>query len=151
MAKEPWDDPRITTFGMLLEAHDALLCHMAELPGHDQQLPMTWFEVLLRLARSDGQLRMAELATQVRLSTSGLTRLIDRIEAAGLVERRHCTEDRRGSFAVLTPAGRDLLRETLPVHIDAIQRLVVEPLGGDVASLEDQLRRLRDNAQATSH
>ncbi|MBW8827409.1 MAG: MarR family transcriptional regulator [Acidobacteria bacterium] len=151
MAKEPWDDPRITTFGMLLEAHDALLCQMAGLPGLDAQLPMTWFEVLLRLARSGGELRMAELAAQVRLSTSGLTRLIDRIEAAGLVERRHCTEDRRGSFAVLTPGGQDLLRQALPAHIDAIERLVVGPLGDDVPVLEDLLRRLRDNAHPASH
>ena len=142
--EELWDDPRITTFGMLLEAHDAILCQLAP---DDDALPMTWFEVLLRLARSGGQLRMATLAAQVRLSTSGLTRLVDRIEAAGLVERASCPEDRRGSFAVLTDAGHDVLRQALPGHLDTIQRLVVEPLGDDVGQLESLLRRVRDTAQ----
>lgn len=140
---EPWDDDRITTFGLLLEAHDALRCRIGA-----ASVPEPWVEVLLRLARSGGQLRMAELAAQVRLSTSGLTRLVDRIEEAGLVRREACPSDRRGAFAVLTEAGEQLLRAELPGHIDAIQRLIVEPMGDDLPTLEALLRRLRDDATA---
>jgi DNA-binding MarR family transcriptional regulator len=138
---EPWEDERITTFGLLLEAVSALRCRMDE-----SSVPEAWFEVLLRLARSGGRLRMAELAAQVRLSTSGLTRLVDRVEAAGLVAREACPTDRRGANAVLTPAGEELLRRELPSHLDAIQRNIVEPMGNDLASLEELLRRLRDAA-----
>jgi DNA-binding MarR family transcriptional regulator len=143
---EPWDDPRITTFGMLLEAHAAVVADVArDIEGRSAH-PLGWFEVLLRLARSpEHRLRMADLAAQVGLSTSGLTRLVDRIEAAGLVERQSCATDRRGAFAVLTPAGEDVLREALPGHLDCIQRRIVAPLGEANAELvTDLLRVLRD-------
>src|SRR5688572_24725048 len=127
-AQEPWDDPRITTFGMLLEAHAAVVADVARDIEGRSAYPLGWFEVLLRLARSpEHQLRMADLAAQVALSTSGLTRLIDRVEAAGLVERQSCATDRRGAFAVLTPAGEDVLREALPGHLECIQARVVGP------------------------
>jgi DNA-binding MarR family transcriptional regulator len=140
---EPWEDPRITTAGLLFEARDALLCQLA-----DPDLPAAWMEVLLRLARSGGHLRMTELAAQVRLSTSGLTRLIDRVEAAGLVERHACPTDRRGLEAVLTPAGEQVLREALPAHLDAIQHLLIDTLGDDLPYFETLLRLLRDAATA---
>jgi len=83
---EPWDDPRITAFGMLLEAHAAVVTQVNRDLEATSGIPITWMEVLLRLARSPGhRLRMAELARQVGLSTSGLTRLIDRVEHAGYV------------------------------------------------------------------
>jgi MarR family 2-MHQ and catechol resistance regulon transcriptional repressor len=140
---EPWDDERITTVGLLFETRDALVCQIA-----DPEVPGPWMEVLLRLARSGGTLRMTDLAAQVRLSTSGLTRLVDRIEAAGLVERRACPTDRRGLNAVLTPAGEGTLRRILPAHLDAIQQLVIEPLGDDRPYFESLLRLLRDATSA---
>lgn len=142
MAREPWHDERITTLGLLLEARDALAYRLA-----DPDLPQSWLEVLLRLARSDGELRMAELASQVRLSASGLTRLVDRMEAAGLVERRSCPTDRRGWTVSIRPAGADALRRVLPRHLDDVQRLLVEPLGADLQRFEELLRRVRDTAQ----
>lgn len=138
---EPWEDERITTFGLLLESYDALRARLGGV-----SVPDGWFEVLLRLARSGGRLRMAELASQVRLSTSGLTRLVDRIEEAGMVRREACPDDRRGAFAVLTPDGERVLRADLPAHIEAIQRFIVEPMGEDMPQLESVLRRLRDAA-----
>lgn len=140
---EPWDDPRITTAGLLFEARDAVFEQLTE-----PDLPPPWLEVLLRLARSGGTLRMTELAAQVRLSTSGLTRLVDRIEAAGLVDRLACPTDRRGLNAVLTPAGEQVLRDALPAHLAAIDRLLVEPLGDDLPYFESLLRLVRDRAGA---
>jgi DNA-binding MarR family transcriptional regulator len=141
MPKEPWDDPRITTFGLLLEAHAAVVANAGEL-----DVPQPWVEVLLRLARSGGRLRMTELATQVRLSGSGLTRLIDRMAAEKLVKRAECPEDGRGLYAALTPRGESHLRRVLPEHLEAIERLLVEPLGRQLPTFERLLRTVRDAA-----
>jgi MarR family 2-MHQ and catechol resistance regulon transcriptional repressor len=143
--KDPWDDPRITAFGMLLEAHAAVISQVNRDLETSSGIPVSWFEVLLRLARSDDhQLRMAELARQVGLSTSGLTRLVDRIEAAGYVRREACPSDRRGANAVLTDEGDELLRKAVPPHLDSLDLHVVAALGDQVDQLTDLLRTLRD-------
>lgn len=142
---EPWDDPRITAFGMLLEANAAVMSTVGRELDRQSGIPVPWFEVLLRLARSpERRLRMSQLAAQVGLSTSGLTRLIDRIEEAGYVERRACTTDRRGFEAAVTKEGLALLRKALPGHLDSIDRAMAQPLGRDLGKLEDLLRRVRD-------
>lgn len=142
---EPWDDPRITAFGMLLEAHAAVISEVNRELEAAIGIPVTWFEVLIRLSRTpEQQLRMAELAGQVGLSTSGLTRLVDRIEDAGYVRREACPSDRRGAFAVLTPEGAALLRKAVPHHLESLERHVAIPLGADLEPLTELLRRLRD-------
>jgi DNA-binding MarR family transcriptional regulator len=115
------------------------------------EVPTLEFEVLIRLSRSPGErLRLTDLARQVRLSTSGLSRLVDRVEADGLVRREACPSDRRGAFAVLTDKGEAVLAEALPPHLESIQRHVVAPLGPDeLSTLEGLLRRLRDSAEET--
>ena len=80
-------------------------------------LPLTSFEVLMHLADEDGQrLRMSDLADRVLLSRSGLTRLVDRLESQGLLERATCKSDARGSYAVLTAAGAERLRAARATH-----------------------------------
>ena len=146
MADEPWDDPRITAFGMLLEAHAAVLTQVGREFEDAAGIPVVWAELLLRLARSPGhRLRMAELARQVGLSTSGLTRLIDRVESAGYVRREACPTDRRGAEAVLTDEGADVLRKAMPAHLESLDRHLASALGEDLPKLEDLLRTLRDH------
>lgn len=143
---EPWDDPRITAFGMLLEAHAAVISQVNRDLEASIGIPVSWFEVLLRLARSDDQrLRMAELARQVGLSTSGLTRLVDRIEEAGYVRREACPTDRRGAHCVLTDEGGELLRKAVPPHLDSLELHVATPLGSRIEELTDLMRVLRDS------
>ena len=144
------DDPRITAFGLLLEAHAAVAGAVASELERTARLTGVEFEVLLRLSRSPEQrLRLTELANQVGLSTSGLSRLVDRVEAAGLVRREACPSDRRGAFAVLTTDGEAALAAALPPHLDSLERHVVAPLGDDdLATLSDLLRRLRDGTRA---
>lgn len=141
-------DPRITAFGMLLEAHAAVVAAVSRDLEEQSGMPVGWFEVLIRLSRSPGQrLRMSELASQVALSTSGLTRLVDRVEAAGYIRREACPSDRRGAFAALTDAGAEALAAALPAHLESVERHVAAPLGpGGLAQLEELLRRLRDAA-----
>ena len=95
--------------------------------AHD--LSLTQYEVLLLLARSDsGSLRLSDLAHGALLSLSGLSRLVDRLAAMGLVERAQCPDDRRSSLACLTPAGRKRFREARPTHLEGVRRLFIDRL-----------------------
>jgi DNA-binding MarR family transcriptional regulator len=85
-------------------------------------LPLTWYDVLLNLNEAGGRLRMQELARSIVLSKSGLTRLVDRMVAAGYVCREPAEGDRRGLLAVLTPEGKDALRAAAPVHLRGIEQ-----------------------------
>jgi len=79
--------------------------------------PLGWYDVLTELDKAPGgRLRIHELAEAVILSRSGLSRLLDRIEAAGLLRREPCKDDRRGAFATITPAGRRMLERMWPVY-----------------------------------
>ncbi|HZG48090.1 MAG TPA: MarR family transcriptional regulator [Thermoleophilaceae bacterium] len=85
-------------------------------------LPLSSYEVLLFLADSpDGRMRMAELADSVLLSRSGLTRLVDRLERDGLLNRVPCEQDARGFFAEVTPSGRKLFRAARRTHLDGVR------------------------------
>ncbi len=150
------DDPRLTAAGLLFEAAAGLGDHLsAQIAEHG--LAPSEFEVLLRLGRSPGgQLRMSDLAAQVDLSSSGLTRLVDRLERRRLVERRACPTDGRGAFAVATPAGAALLREVLPGHLALIEQWYTSRLSpARLDALSDALRTVRDavrpDAEAGAH
>jgi DNA-binding MarR family transcriptional regulator len=103
-------------------------------------LPLASYDVLVQLAEAPGRrLRMTELADRVLLSRSGLTRLVDRLEKDGLVERQACPGDARGTHAVLTEAGLTRLRSASPTHLRGISEHVTEVLSPDEL---DQLGRL---------
>ncbi|CAA9533278.1 MAG: Transcriptional regulator, MarR family [uncultured Thermoleophilia bacterium] len=90
-------------------------------------LPLNAFEVLMRLSLADsGQVRMSELARQVVLSLSGLSRLVDRLERDGLLERRTCPSDARGFFATITPAGRERLAEAQSDYLANVRARFLE-------------------------
>lgn len=100
-------------------------------------LPLRSYEVLLLLEGTpERRLRMSDLSRSALLSPSGLTRLVDRLEREGLVERERCAEDGRGYFAVLTDEGDRRLREAHATHLAGVRRLFLDRLGGD------DLRRL---------
>jgi DNA-binding MarR family transcriptional regulator len=131
--------------GLLVETHAGLQAKFA--PALTAAgLAGTDFDVLLRLGRSAGQrLRMTDLATQTALSTSGITRVVDRLERRGLVVRETCPSDRRGSFAVLTPAGRELTGGVLAQHVRDIDRWFTGLLSEDqMDALLSALRLVRD-------
>jgi DNA-binding MarR family transcriptional regulator len=95
-------------------------------------LPLSSFDVLAQLAFAPrGELRMSDLADAVVLSASGLTRLVDRLAAQGLLERRRCTEDTRVVYAHITPAGVALLGDAMPTHLDGVRRIVLDRLSCD--------------------
>jgi len=116
----------------------------AQYAEHD--LSAAEFEVLLRLARTPGRmLRMSDLAAQTQLTTSGITRVVDRLERDKLVERRACATDRRGSFAAITRAGLARLDAVLPGHLDLVELWFTGRLSPThLDDLLSHLRTLRD-------
>lgn len=86
------------------------------------ELPITWFDLLGRLARSDERrLRMHELEEASMFTRSGITRLADRLEEAGLVRRERSAEDRRGVYLAITEAGVAKMNEVWADHERSIQ------------------------------
>jgi DNA-binding MarR family transcriptional regulator len=94
------------------------------------QLPvLAWYDVLFALHEQPEQrLRMAELAEKVLLSRSGLTRLVDRLEAESLLLRETCATDKRGFHVCLTEAGTEMLRKIWPVYREGIARWFAQHL-----------------------
>jgi DNA-binding MarR family transcriptional regulator len=85
--------------------------------------PLSWYDVLFALSEaSDRKLRLHELAQAVLLSRSNLTRLVDRLESAGLIEREACEIDRRGAFAAITDEGIEMLDRMWSVYGRGIEQ-----------------------------
>jgi DNA-binding MarR family transcriptional regulator len=106
----------------MLRVHSALVKALdAELLA-THGLPLTSYEVLINLQAAPGRRRrMAELADGVLLSRSGTTRLVDRLERDGLLERDTCDSDGRGCFAVLTERGEELLSQARATHLEGVR------------------------------
>jgi DNA-binding MarR family transcriptional regulator len=104
-----------------LLAHAALVDVLERELQESHDLPLAWYDVLVQLNAAGGHRRMSDLAESVLISRSGLTRLVDRMEAAGLVRREQCANDRRGAEAVLTDDGLATLRKAAPTHLRGIE------------------------------
>ncbi|GAA3421721.1 MarR family winged helix-turn-helix transcriptional regulator [Streptosporangium vulgare] len=112
-----FDDSRLTAMGLLAEVYAGISAKTQE-SFAAAKLSEIDFETLIRLARSpQRRLRMSDLAAQTGLSTSGTTRVVDRLEREGLVTRQACASDRRASYAAITEAGADRLGGVLPQHL----------------------------------
>lgn len=145
MRSELLDDPRLTAVGLFMEAHLGLSAKLA--PRFNEfGLSATEYEVLLRLARTPGgRLRMSDLSAQTSLSTSGITRVVDRLERDGLTVRESCQTDRRGTWARITESGTDRIDAVLGLHLDDVERWFTGRLTPDqLGALTDALRVVRD-------
>ncbi|MEU4707511.1 MarR family transcriptional regulator [Nocardia salmonicida] len=119
---ELFDDPRFTISGLLFEAHSGLIAKL-EPTWKAHGLSGLELNTLLRLSRSpNSRLRMSDLAAQTELSTSGVTRVVDRLAAAGLIERQLDPTDRRSAYAALTDAGVRRLEQVLPDYLAALEQ-----------------------------
>lgn len=122
MTSDAFDDSRLTAMGLLVEVSEGVTTQLDSVHGR-QGLSGTDFDALIRLARSPGRrLRMSDLAAQTALSTSGITRIVDRLERKGLVRRQPCPGDRRSCLTVVTDAGTALLAAHIPAVVAAIER-----------------------------
>lgn len=141
-----WADERITLTGLLLESAAALARELDSSLRREHGIPLATYEVLVRLARSPGnRMSLTELGRQLSLTTGGVTRLVDRLEGAGLLRREPDSTDRRRIDAALSPAGRQVVAAATATHLADVQRALVDPLGADAADVAAGLRRLRDS------
>jgi DNA-binding MarR family transcriptional regulator len=145
------DQAGLATWRTFLNAHAVLIQRIEEdLKAHGLP-PLTWYDVLWPLQRADDRrLRMNELAQEVVLSRTGLVRLVDRIEAAGLLRREPVPEDGRGSYAVITKEGAATLRRMWPVYRSHIQQDFLDPLGAGAGPLRKSLERVIEASRAAA-
>ena len=130
------EDPRWLAWYAQAKMNARLTERIADEMERRTGLPAAWCEVLANLKVEPR--RMNELADDLILSRGGATRLIARMEEAGLVERQTPAHDRRATFAVITDAGRAAVERAFPVHLD-----VVEEVYGRHLELEDAEAVLR--------
>jgi DNA-binding MarR family transcriptional regulator len=125
---------KMAAWKAFLTAHARITDQLTRELRDTEAFPLTWYDVLVQLSEADGhRLRMQELAERVLLSKSGLTRLIDRMEREGYVERSPCPDDRRGTFATMTDAGYERIRRTAPTHLAGVREHFTDLLDDDEA------------------
>jgi len=141
-------DPRLETWRAFLVAHAQIRRQLERELQAEQSLGLGEYEVLLLLARAESrQLRMSELADQLVLSRSGVTRLVDRLAADGLVERTMCDTDRRGAWATLTAAGYGRLRRAAPTHLRGVGQHFLDRIpAAELETLQRTLDRVLEEA-----
>jgi DNA-binding MarR family transcriptional regulator len=106
----------------MLRAHACLFKRLDAALEQAHHLPVTSYEVLQRLAEArEGRMRMCDLAERAQISRSGLTRLVDRLERDGLLERCSCSNDGRGAFACLTAEGRVRLDAARATYVAVVR------------------------------
>lgn len=128
----PSSDERVVLFGLLAETNARLERRLGLALEAACDLPLPWYEVLLELHRApEGRLKMNQVADAIVHSSGGTTRLVDRLEEAGLVERQTCRSDRRAIYVAITPAGQTRLTAALAVHLDYLERDLASRLDGD--------------------
>ncbi len=117
---QPTQD-QLAAWRVFLEAHARITGLLARELQERAGLPLAWYDVLVQLSEAPGgHLRMTELANRVLLSKAGLSRLVDRMAAAGLVDRQACPSDRRGTDLLLTQRGTSALDLAAPIHLAGV-------------------------------
>lgn len=140
----------VQAFGALLRGYAAATRQLNAQLTADHGLTISDYEVLLRLARApERQMRRVDLAEQVLLTASGITRLLDGLERSGLVERGSCDTDRRVVYAVVTDPGLAKLREASESHLAQIDAFFAARFDDDeLGDLSALLTRLADGEPA---
>lgn len=136
--------PEVQAWAKLLRAHAALTRRFSSDLQATHGLTLNAYEVLLHLAHApDRRLRRVDLAESVLLTASGITRLLDGLERAGYVDRAADESDARVTYAVLTDAGYEKLRDAAPTHVGGIRELFGDRFSCDeletLAGLLDRL------------
>lgn len=114
-------DERVRAWRALMHAHAAVTDELDRVLQEEVGIPGPWYEALVEIAFAGGSMRMSAFADETTLTKSGATRFADRLEEAGLVERRRCPTDRRGWELVLTPLGKETQRRADPHVLEVIQ------------------------------
>jgi DNA-binding MarR family transcriptional regulator len=142
--------PALDAWARLLRGHAAITRALSAELEADHGLTINDYEALLLLSRADeGRLRRVDLAEQLLLTPSGVTRLLDGLEQIGLVERAACSSDRRVTYAVLTDGGRARLEEASASHLTGVRAFLEDRFSGqELDQLAELLGRLPGAAGA---
>src|SRR3954451_13781013 len=145
-------DPHREAWIALTQTHAAVTGRLQEALTSAELPPLPWFEVLATLQRAPEQrLKMGELAESLGITRGGLTKLVDRLIKAGLLERTFCETDRRVSYATLLPAGVELLEEMRPIVRAELASAFSSKLSvGQAEELREMLDSVRGGACGTS-
>ena len=129
---DPLPDAEVATWRTFLTAHArAVALIESDLEAHDL-IRLEWYDLLFAIQEApDHRLRMMDLADRLLLTRSNATRLVDRLEGAGLIKREQLDMDRRGTAAVLTASGREALRRAWPVYASGISHYFLSLLSRD--------------------
>jgi DNA-binding MarR family transcriptional regulator len=148
----PAGTPHGDAWGALTRTHAAIVGRLQEALAASDFPPLPWYEVLATVAdASEQRLKMGDLAEALVITRGGLTKLVDRLVKAGLLERTFCETDRRVSYATLTPAGTDLLDEMRPVIVAELKTAFAANLSNAQArDLRESLDRVRVSACGSS-
>lgn len=135
-------------WGTLTRAHAAIVGRLQEALAAADFPPLPWYEVLATVAEEpEERMKMGDLAEALVISRGGLTKLVDRLVKAGLLERTFCETDRRVSYATLMPAGAELLAGMRPVVIEELRIAFASKLSAAEAdALRETLERVRVSA-----
>lgn len=148
----PAHTPHGEAWGALTRTHAAVTQRLQEALAQGDYPPLPWYEVLASVAEAPEQrMRMGDLAEVLVITRGGLTKLVDRLVKAGLLERTFCETDRRVSYATLCPAGRDLLAEMRPVIVGELELAFSASISERQArQLSEMLDRVRGTACGTA-
>ncbi|MXM68671.1 MarR family transcriptional regulator [Streptomyces sp. HUCO-GS316] len=140
---------QLGTYFALMEAVSLLQHAVEQQLRADGDISYVQFQLLARLADSDGRLTMTELADGVVYSRSGLTHQAALLEKAGLITRGPSPDDQRATLVTITDAGLTRVSTVLPGHIQVARRLLFDPLSDqDLYALGDIMTRVRDHMRA---
>jgi len=140
------DPQQLGAYFALMEAVSLLHHHVEQHLRTEGNLSYVQFQLLARLADSDGQLTMTQLADGVVYSRSGLTYQAGLLEKAGLITRGPSSDDERAILVTITDNGRALVDRVLPGHVQDVRRLLLDPLSDDdLQHLGDIMTRVRDH------
>jgi DNA-binding MarR family transcriptional regulator len=144
----PANTPHGEAWGALTRTHAAVSQRLQEALAQGDFPPLPWYEVLAAVAEAPGQrMRMGDLAEALVITRGGLTKLVDRLVKAGLLERTFCADDRRVSYATLLPAGMTLLAEMRPVIVGELGLAFSASLSVEQAN---ELRRTLDGVRGNA-
>lgn len=147
-AAKPQRSAHGDAWGALTRTHAAITGRLQEALAAADFPPLPWYEMLATVADAPEQrMKMGDLAEALVITRGGLTKLVDRLVKAGLMERTFCETDRRVSYATLLPAGAELLEEMRPVVIAELKVTFASKLSAAEAdALRETLERVRVSA-----
>ncbi len=141
--KDLLNEEELAAWKAFLSAHSVMLRRISRDLDEAELPPLAWYDVLAALRDAPEQrLRQVELAEQVLLSTSGLSRLLDRVEKKGLARRTSCETDRRSFYIQLTEDGAAMLEEMWPVYARGIADDFLPALGSNPYEIRQTLESI---------